>query len=246
MKTRIFLLSVGILALGALTSCKKNGMDGKLSITFSFTFNNNALIFDDELYTIESKNAIRIDNIQYFISDPVFVDRSGSRHSFTKESNKIHYVDSDRPATLHWNIDETLPAAIYDFVEFVYGLAPEYNHTGMFSNVPESLMFWPESMGGGYHHLKINGWYAETAADTILYPFGFHAGMDNNYLPLRDTLRFFLADGLTQNLRLNMEVANWFKNPHVWNFAEFGGSVMQNAEAQRIIKENAYDVFSIR
>lgn len=221
-------------------------MSGKVSITFSFTFNGEPLIFGDKEYTIASGNKIKIADIQYFISDPVFVGQRGQSRGFQKESNRIHYVDSDLPATLKWEIDEPLPSGIYDYVEFIYGLDSAYNHTGMFLNAPESLMFWPESMGGGYHHLKLNGRYALHADDTLFYPFGFHAGTDTNAVHLRDTLRIFLTDGLTQSLKLNMEVANWFKNPNVWDFGKFGGSVMQNMEAQRIIKENAHDVFSIQ
>lgn len=246
MKTRIFLLSACLILGAGLTSCHKNEMSGKVSVTFSFTFNEEPLTFGNKDYTIASGNKIRIANIQYFISDPVFVEQHGKRRGFQKESNRIHYVDSDLPATLRWDIDEPLPAGIYDYVEFVYGLDSAYNHTGMFLNAPESLMFWPESMGGGYHHLKLNGWYAQHAGDTVFYPFGFHAGTKANAVHLRDTLRIFLTDGLAKSLNLNMEVANWFQKPNVWDFGKFGGSVMQNMEAQRVIKENAQDVFSIR
>ncbi len=244
------MLSVCLFLGFGLTSCHKNEMSGKVSITFSFTFNREPLVFGNKDYTIASGNTVRIANIQYFISDPVFVEQSGGyrqkRRGFQKESNRIHYVDSDLPATLKWEIDEPLQAGIYDYVEFVYGLDSAYNHTGLFLNAPESLMFWPESMGGGYHHLKLNGWYAQNAGDTAFYPFGFHAGTDTNAVHLRDTLRLFLTDGLTKSLNLNMEVANWFEKPNVWDFGKFGGSVMQNMEAQRIIKENVHDVFSIQ
>lgn len=213
---------------------------------FGFSFEGAPLAFDTTTYRIASGNRIRIADIQYFVSDPVFVDRDGRRHGFSKESNRIHYVDSDLPATWKWEPDEDLDAAVYDYVEFVYGLDSAYNRSGKFLDAPESLMFWPESMGGGYHHLKINGWYAETDADTVFYPFGFHAGNVPNAVPLRDTLRIFLVDGLVRNLEFDMDVARWFKNPHVWDFGKFGGSVMQDEEAQRVIRENARDVFSIK
>ena len=246
MKTRMLLLSACLIFGAGLTSCHKNDLAGKVSITFSFTFNDESLIFVNKDYMIASGNIIRIAGIQYFISDPVFVGQHGQSRGFRQERNRIHYVDSDLPATLKWEIDEPLQADIYDYVEFVYGLDVPYNQTGRFLNAPESLMFWPESMGGGYHHLKLNGWYALNAGDTVFYPFGFHAGIDTNAVHLRDTLRLFLPDGFTQNLNLNMEVAHWFVNPNVWDFGQFSGSVMQNMEAQRVIKENAHDVFSIR
>lgn len=227
-------------------SCKKDDMTGRVSIGFSFSFEGQPLVFDSRTYRIESGNAIRIDNIQYFISNPVFIGRDGQRYCFQKERNNIHYVDSDIPSTLQWEIDEELPAAVYEYVEFVYGVDSIYNHAGMFVNAPESLMFWPESMGGGYHHLKLNGWYSENVADTAGLPFGFHAGMIPNTVRITDTLRIFLTDGLRKQLELNMETANWFRNPNLWDFNEMGGSVMQNMEAQRMIRENARDVFTIK
>lgn len=228
-----------------LASCRKNDMSGKIAVTFSFTFNGEPLVFDGKTYTIASGNVVKIDNIQYFVSDPVFVAPSGQRHGFSGTADRIHYVDSDLPATLQWNMEEGLEAGVYDYVEFVYGVHADYNHTGMFPDTPESLMFWPEVLGGGYHHLKLNGWYTQSVGDTVFYPFGFHAGTDTNSVHLRDTVRIFLTDGFTKTLNLNMEVANWFQNPTVWDFGKFGGSVMQNQEAQRVIKENAHDVFSI-
>ncbi|MCM1169615.1 MAG: hypothetical protein NC324_06730 [Bacteroides sp.] len=234
------------LLLGCMASCKKDVMRGKVAFTFGFTFDGEPLNFDTECYTISSGNVLRFDNIQYFVSDPVFVNSNGERRGFTEESDRVHYVDSDIPSTLQWNLDGKLEADVYEYVEFVYGLAESYNQSGHFSDAPESLMFWPDAMGGGYHHLKLNGWYAPDAADTAFYPFGFHAGTDTNAVCLRDTLRLFLTDGLTKTLTLNMEVANWFNRPNVWDFEEFGGSVMQNPKAQLFIKENARDVFSIR
>lgn len=239
----------GLLALMGICcgvmSCNKTAMTGKISLNFSFSFEGSPVVFDEKAYVIASGNAIKIDNIQYFISDFSLVERNGKKHRLTKEHNKVHYVDSDLPATLQWNIDEELPTAVYDYVEFVYGVDSAHNRSGMFADVPESLMFWPESMGGGYHHLKLNGHYAKTAADSVFYPFGFHAGMLGNTLALRDTLRVFITEGNTKTLRLNMEVSHWFKNPNVWDFEKFGASIMQNQEAQCAIKENARDVFSI-
>lgn len=229
-----------------LCACKKENMHGRVSINFSFSFEGQPLVFDSQLYKIASGNAIKIDNIQYFVSNPVFIESDGTRHGFSQQKNKIHYVDSDIPATLQWEIDENLPAAVYHYVEFVYGLDSIYNHTGMFVDAPESLMFWPEAIGGGYHHMKLNGWYAPTAIDTLFNPFGFHGGRTPNAVRLTDTVRIFLTDGLKKQLNLNMETANWFRNPNLWDFQVMGGSVMQNDEAQRMIRENACDVFTIK
>ena len=121
-------------------------------------------------------------------------------------------------------------------------------------------MFWPEALGGGYHYMKLNG-YWRNAGDTVAdswETFGFHAGIGQtwqgetavafhqNYRRLTDTVRIFLTEGETRELTLNMEVAEWFRNPHVWDFNEFGGTVMQNQDAQQVIKDNATGVFSVR
>jgi hypothetical protein len=44
-------------------------------------------------------------------------------------------------------------------------------------------------------------------------------------------------------LEMQMNVSQWFKDPYVYDHNFFGSSIMQNQNAQSIIKANGRDVF---
>ena len=109
-------------------------------------------------------------------------------------------------------------------------------------------------------YMKLNGYWrnAEDSLSGRWETFGFHAGIGQtwqggtavafhqNYRRLIDTVRIFLTGGEIRELTLDMDVAEWFCNPHVWDFNYFGGAVMQDQEAQQAIRDNASGVFSIQ
>ena len=41
-----------------------------------------------------------------------------------------------------------------------------------------------------------------------------------------------------------MDIAEWFKNPNIWDFNVYNTSLMPNYEAQKLMQENAATVFS--
>lgn len=240
-----------------MVSCKPDPMEASISMSFGFTYRGQPMRFDTVVYEIASGEKITVDNIQFFISDVYLVDHAGIRTAFADAESNIHYVDTDIPETWTWVPDEGIPTGVYEYVEFVYGIDSAKNRSYLFRNPPESNMFWPEYMGGGYHYMKLNGYWGLPGAVSCDSTFGFHAGIGQtyrgetvvayhqNYVPLRDTLRLFLAEGSRQELKLNMEVSQWFENPNLWRFSYFGGHVMKNQEAQQAIKENAWNVFSL-
>lgn len=244
----------------AMQSCQPDPMEGGFNFNFSFSFEGEPLRYDSVVYTIASGNQIRVGNIQYFISDVALVDNAGNRHRFQDSANRIHYVDSDIPETMRWETDEAFETGVYEYVEFTYGLDSVLNRSHVFRDPPESGMFWPEALGGGYHYMKLNGYWrnAEDSLSGRWETFGFHAGIGQtwqggtavafhqNYRRLIDTVRIFLTGGEIRELTLDMDVAEWFCNPHVWDFNYFGGAVMQDQEAQQAIRDNASGVFSIQ
>lgn len=273
---RILLVTGLLAALGMLGSCKnKKTMEADVNVAFTFTFEGEPLQFDSVEYTIASGQVIRIDNIQYFISDLALVDKNGFRVSLYPVNeggandglgvplSGIHYIDSDIASSLEWNSGVKVPTGVYEYVEFVYGIDSVTNRTGIFRNPPESLMFWPDFLGGGYHYMKLNGyWRNAGAAVSEESTFNFHAGIGQtwqgegenkvavdfhqNYVPIRDTLRLFITEGMSKTLTINMEVANWFRHPHTWDFEVNGTAIMQDQKAQQVVKENACDVFSVK
>ena len=43
-----------------------------------------------------------------------------------------------------------------------------------------------------------------------------------------------------------MNVNAWFSNPYLFDFNVFGGSIMQNREAQEVLRANGWNVFGVK
>lgn len=258
-KIRFYKVFLGLSFLAFLTvlqSCKKPEMSGLVKFTFSSTFDSNKLVPSDSLfYKIPSGQTISVSDIQYFISHIVLIDDHGKRVELSRSN--IHYIDMKEEASLSWTIDDPIPNGLYTAVEFTYGLDKEDNTGNRFINPPQSLMFWPEALGGGYHYMKINGKWSNEGSDT-LHPYGLHTGIGqtqadgaltefhHNYVSFHfDSLSFFITTEGVTSLNINMEVKNWFDNPNLWDFNTYGGSIMQNQKAQQTLRENAWNSFTI-
>jgi len=169
-----------------------------------------------------------------------------------KDNQGVHYVDIRIPATLEWRIPDEIPTGQYNLISFVFGLEGAQNTTGYFPNPPENNMSWPDLLGGGYHYMKINGRWIDEAG--VRQPFNLHTGkindgssyVDNTFtvtLPL-DNFTVYHKENTT--LTLQMNVNSWFSDPNIFDFNVYGGSIMQNREAQEVLRANGHNVFDVR
>jgi hypothetical protein len=254
----IFVLSLFVF----FASCKKNGTEspeeltGKISIGFVHLLNDKPLDIDTMLYVNAAGNQYMITEVQYFISDVTLYKGDGSIQMID-DWKDIHYVDNDIPSTMQWNVYDAIPAGDYDSLNFVFGIIEGKNHSLMYTDPPESLMFWPEYLGGGYHHMKLNGKWLDI--EHKMLPFDFHLGIgqvyDNegniidfiqNYFTVSiPGSSFSVENGKTTTLKLNMNIESWFETPHNYNHNDWGGAIMQNQAAMKLAKENGFDVFTM-
>ena len=261
---KLVLLSCCILGV-ILWGCKKDDPDpedpyGKIRITFAHQVDGQAVQQDTMVYTNEAGNDYLITEVQYFISD-VTLHHSDGRKILIDEWKDIHYVDLDLPETMTWEVFDKLPVGQYEKITFTFGINAEKNKTLMFLNPPERDMFWPVFLGGGYHYLKINGKWRTT--ENNIYSYNFHLGIGQIYASnviVVDSITgfvqnyfevdlpqssFTLTDGGTVQIPLVMNIANWFRTPHVYNHDIEGGYTMQTQSTMQKIKENGWDVFSV-
>jgi hypothetical protein len=243
-------------------SCNENNDDqtldkAKLNLEFKHAFNSQPVLFDTLLYINAAGNLMLFSEIQYFISDITLYYHDGS--SFTLSALKdIHYVDTDIPSTWLWEVSDSIPTGRCDSVIFTFGLDEQKNQSNIFVNPPESLMFWPEMLGGGYHYLKFNGKWLDQQQQ--LSPFNFHLGIgqiyDNqgnitgfvhNYFKVSfftpDYFQINASDHIQITFIMNLD--SWFYTPNTWDFNVWGGMIMQNQEAMHTVSENGHDVFSM-
>lgn len=253
-------------ALCLLTSCRKKEWYGDVTVAFTFSYNGEELRALDgtRLFamptqdTLPSGQSVTIEEIRYFISKVYLIEENGTRVPLgTADGSGCHFIDFALTGTRQWTVED-VPTGHYVGLGFTYGLDEADNVSRRFSNPPESLMFWPDALGGGYHYMQINGkWLSAEGAEFM--PFGLHTGIGqtwqdgqatafhHNYVRLQfpDTLSMFLTMDGRQTLTIDMDVMQWLTNPNAWDFSVQGGAIMQNQAAQQILKENAWNVFSI-
>jgi hypothetical protein len=251
-----------------IVSCKKdnpiteepNPEFGKVSFTFSHKVEGQPLAVDTFLYTNAAGNSYLISNIQYFISDISLHEAGGAFYTIAQD-NGIHYIDSDVPSSQTWSVTDNIPTGDYQSISFTFGINETKNQSNMYVNPPESNMFWPEALGGGYHYMKLNGEWIDTIGSPRL--FNFHLGIGQIYaggVIIIDSITGFvqnyftvtlpassfkLEKDQTKTIKIVMNIESWFETPHIWDFDYWGGSIMQNQDAMQTIKENGVDVFTI-
>ena len=237
-----------LLVAMALVSCKKPGSYGDLCVNIDYTVNGKPLITDSLCYRNEAGNELMITEIQWFISK---MELRNERGEWVALKPRFFYIDTNIPESQTLEI-KSVPVGEYKTLRFVFGLNEEDNRTGLFTDPPESEMFWPDLLGGGYHYMKLNGKYLD--AEGRLAPLAVHLGIGQNEnhsqfyqnsftveLPIDLTI----SETTENQLDLTMIIDNWFRNPNLYDFNEYGSHIMQNQAAQQALKENGNDVFRI-
>ena len=231
----------------AFVSCKKPVQSGDLTVNIDYSINGKALIIDTLCYQNEAGNEFMITEIQWFISKMGLQTEQGE---WVKLEPRIFYIDTNIPENQTIRIS-AIPIGNYKALRFTFGLNEADNQTGIYSNPPESNMFWPEMLGGGYHYMKLNGKFVD--ANGQLMPLNVHLGIGQNadhsefyqnYFTVEGSINLNIAENTENQFNLTMIVDNWFRNPNLYDFNEFGSAIMQNQAAQQALKENGKDVFT--
>ena len=238
-----------LLVLLCCACCRTPGSHIKLN--FSFVVDNDSLRLDTCVYQNAAGNLYEVNDVQFFISKVMLETASGELMEI-EDNQGVHYVDIRIPGTLSWQIADEFPNETFRSITFVFGLEGEQNTTGYFPNPPENNMSWPDMLGGGYHYMKINGRWIDP--DSVRQPFNLHTGKittangfaDNTFTVTLPLTNFSTLGKKTSELTLQMNVNAWFTNPNLFDFNVFGGSIMQNREAQEVLRANGWDVFGVK
>lgn len=233
----------------ATTACSDPA--GSVTIIVSHEVDGTPLITDTPRYTNEAGNSYLVNEVQWFISNLELEDYNGDCVMLAE----TWYIDTNIPETHTLRVND-VPLGSYRTLRFTFGLNDADNRSGAFSNPPESNMFWPDELGGGYHYMKLNGKYQNP--DDLLAPLAIHLGRgqnasltefyDNSFtieLPIElDVYKVY--KGQENSLGIVMNINKWFRNPNIYDFNIDGSAIMQNQDAQTKLKENGQDVFSIK
>jgi hypothetical protein len=254
MKPRLLVIVLALLAV----ACTKPKEKAEISLNLGYEVNGKPLVTDTLYYENEAGNQFLITEIQWFLSnielqnvagDWIMLHQPGLAD--TLDISRVYYIDTDIPEsqTLH---SSPVEVGHYTAIRFTFGLDESDNQTGLFTDPPESEMFWPDMLGGGYHYMKLNGKYLDS--EGRLAPMAIHLGIGQNedctefyqnYFIVELPVDFTVKANTENQLDLTMVIDNWFRNPHTIDFDEFGSHIMQNQTAQRLLSGNGKDVFKI-
>jgi hypothetical protein len=240
-----------------LSSCQfvsnkgESNQFGKLQLRFSHD-----ILMDTFLYINDAGNPFLVSEIQYFVSDVKLYKHNGDTVLLDRIED-IHYIDTDLPETFKYSLQDSIPVGEYSKISFIFGINKEKNKSMLFVNPPESFMFWPAYLGGGFHYMKLNGKWRNQEDKTKV--FNFHLGIGQLYDENRKIESFvqnykevYLSNSAIQirkdqnvDVSIQMEVNNWFSGPNTFDFNLIGGKIMQNQNAINMACENVNDVFTI-
>lgn len=224
---------------------------GKLEFDFSHDVQ-----MDTFMYVNAAGNPYLVSEIQYFISDVKLYSPNGDFILLDVDED-IHYVDTDIPETFVYSLLDSIPVGDYSKVSFTFGINEEKNQAMLFVNPPESFMFWPRYLGGGFHYMKLNGKWNNLEGNTKV--FNFHLGIGQNYDDEGKVESFIqnyvevvlpnsaisIKNGKSLKMSIHMKVENWFEGPNIYDFNVHGGKIMQEQEAMKLGCENAQNVFYV-
>ena len=246
---KILKLSIIFSVLILFTSCPKpeDLVHDSVSIEFYNHIDGTPLIFDSitgysDWYSTNSGQNFNILNLYYLITDIKLSDNNGNSLYLLSD---IHFVSSDNENSNYIYFPEILSSGTYDNIEFVFGLNSDNNISNSF--IDESFhtqMFWPDFMGGGYHYMKLEGKFDN---ETSFYAT-HTGGLDGTDYSISKSFPIKIIsneDGSTHNIRISMDINNWYSNPN--NITINSDGIMGNAELQQKLKENGeYNVFNVQ
>jgi len=241
-----------ILSLFFLASSCTKEKQGNIEINFTHTVDDKPVIFNELIYTNSAGNKYQMNEIKYFISKIYLINNDGNLVMIHQDDG-IHYVDCSLSNTLIWKIYD-IAATQYTGLSFVFGLDETDNKSNRFVNEPECNFSWPNHLGGGYHYMQINGKFINKEDE--LQNMNIHTGIGqiynendevvqfvHNYFIVNLPVNFNVELNQTTSITLNMEIQRWFDTPNIYNFDDFGTGIMQNQNAQKLLKENGGNVF---
>ena len=224
------------------SSC--NNTEENINITLKFTQNWDAVpVTSDDFNAFKYTNAtgekISIERLRYLISNI----------SLLGNTNHTLINIGENTGTL-LTINNLTPGSYQ--IKFVFGFQDADNIEGIYQDLNSASFNVPAMLGGGYHFMQFDGKYKNSSNQDS--NFNYHAirAVDKtnpSNLIFEDT-SFEVDLGtviITNNaeIEIRMNIAEWFKNPTIWDLNELNTVLMPNFNAQKMMSENGKSVFSL-
>lgn len=246
--------SVLFLCLFALTSCSQDNNDTVSQANVTFNFNHywdetevTNTHFNSIQYTNAHGEQLSITKLRYLISNFTFKKSNGE----TFVLDGYHLIDVTNNTNLSFMPISTIPIGTYSSMSFTFGFN-NHDNGDNYSDLNSASWIVPAMLGGGYHFMQLEGRFIDDNAIETGYAYHTIRAVNNSGASpvFQDT--FFEVDlgevTITNNAIFNIEmnIAEWFKNPNTWDLNVLNNMLMQNFDAQIMMFENGQHVFSLK
>ncbi len=269
-----FILTITILLLGVISCSKNEGCtdpaannfdieaekdDGSctydevkteehLETHLNFNFSHNfdgvpvtAANFNQFNFINANGDTMSISKLRYLISDIKLYTTSGDSIVFPG----YQLIDLTDIMSLNYT-PGALGLGSYAGIGFNFGFDTTDN-AGNYIDLNSASWNWPAMIGGGYHNMQFEGRYKLNGADSS---FAFHNGTasnmgnhEQNHISIRLGAVSFNQHNVSINI--NMNIAEWFRNPNTWDLNTNHTNLMMNYTVQKMMQTNGYNVFSL-
>ena len=236
---KLYLISIFALILA---SCKDDPVinkTGKINFEISYNIDGDTLKRDTIIYTNSSGNKYSVNHFEYYLSGFTFYKNDGSSY----KSDDVFYINIKKPLSNKLNI-ENIPTGDYKSLTYYIGLDSFKNKTNSLPNTLENInMAWPDAMGGGYHFIKLEGYFLDKTG-TKQDGYAMHLGTNSNLIKIELNHSFQITSS-TINKKLIANINEWFKNPANYDFDIDGNYSMGVKGAMSKLAKNGTDLFKI-
>ncbi|TXG36897.1 MbnP family protein [Seonamhaeicola maritimus] len=244
---------ISILLLFSLFAC---GTDDKINtVNFSFNFSHNwdeTPVSNEDFNSIKFTNAnndqLSIERLRYLISDIKFENSNGE--SIIIEGYNL--IDVTNNQNLSFAPSVSIRKGTYSNVSFIFGFKNEKNIDGAYPDLNATSWNVPAMLGGGYHYMQLDGKFLNSSNTEQGYNYHAIRAADNPGMnptfPQDTFFEVHLGNVTISNdaiFNIEMNIAEWFKNPHTWDLNVLNQMLMPNSNAQILMYDNGQNVFSL-
>lgn len=228
------------------TSCKKkteplpdaDPVSTTMALQLDYITDNGSFQTNAFTYTTPAGYPYSVTKLEYYLSQ-ICLLRSDSSKLLMQN---YQYVDATQPQTNTLSYSNP-PTGNYIGISFNIGLIPSQNTTGALPEVNDNInMQWPDPMGGGYHFLKMEGYYKDAG---VPQGYAMHLGTNKCLIPTLLYKKFSISTGSEVILKPLMNINSWFRSPYKFDFNKDGNYIMGNDTAMLKITANGKNVFSL-
>ena len=234
------ILFITLLIAITFSSCDKPTQTD-LTINFTQSVDETELTTNSMIYINSAGENYDVKTLKYLISDITLHADDGS----TLLLDEVHFIDISDESTFRLTVED-IPNNNYTSISYTMGLDTIKNINNLYINESyHSGMAWPETNGGGYHYMKLEGAYNNDSTFYNTHTGGTMGG-DYSFNNVEDISLTVDDDLGNVSINVNMEINNWYNSPNQIEFSSYGMGIMMNMMMQMNIQMNGItDVFSV-